>query len=392
MINFLIRRFIKDYENTENSCVRTAYGKFSSYIGILCNILLFSGKLFVGLLSGSVSITADAVNNLSDASSSVISLLGFKLAERPADEEHPYGHGRYEYLSGLMVAVLIIVIGVELMKSSVNKILHPLEVEFSWTILAVLTASIAVKFWMMWFNGKIGRKINSQTLIATAADSRNDVISTAAVLIAAVISHFSGLELDGYMGLMVAVFILISGFGLIKETMDPVLGRAPDPELVKYIRDKIMSYPHVLGTHDLMVHDYGPGRQFASVHVEMAAEDDVIENHDIIDNIEQDFIENDGLHIVIHFDPICTADDTANNLRLWLSEEVKIIHPKLTVHDLRIVTGVTHTNIVFDCVKPFELDMTDGELKAAISALVKKSHPDYNCVITIDRSYAAMPH
>lgn len=388
----MLERLIKNHENTEDAAVRTAYGVLSSCAGIAANALLFAGKLAVGIISGSVAITADAVNNLSDASSSVISLLGFRLAGRPADEEHPYGHGRYEYLSGLMVAILIIVIGVELVKTSFDKILHPSEVEFSLVTAAVLLASIGVKLWMMAFNRRIGRKIDSKTLIATAADSRNDVISTSAVLISSVVSHYSGLELDGYMGLGVAAFILIAGFGLVRETLDPVLGRAPDPELVKHIRDKIMSYPHVLGTHDLMVHDYGPGRQFASVHVEMAAEDDVIESHDIIDNIERDFLENDGIHIVIHFDPIATGDGCTNDLRVWLSEEVRIIDPNLTIHDLRIVPGVTHTNVVFDCVKPFDLEMTDGELRAAITALVKKEHPDYNCVITIDRSYAAMPH
>ena len=392
MTDFLIKKFIKNYKNTENSAVRAAYGKFSSYVGIFCNILLFSGKLTAGLLSGSVSVMADAVNNLSDASSSIISLFGFKLAERPADEEHPYGHGRYEYLSGLMVAVLIIVIGVELLKSSFDKILNPEPVEFGWMTVAILAASILLKLWMMMFNRKTGKTIGSQTLIATSADSRNDAVSTSAVLAAALISRFTGARLDGWMGLAVAVFILISGYELIKDTIDPLLGRAPNGDTVRAIRDKIMSYPNVLGTHDLMIHDYGPGRQFASVHVEMAAEGDVLENHDIIDNIEQDFLNNDGLNIVIHFDPIVTGDGCVNDLRVWLAEEVKIIHPQLTIHDLRVVPGVTHTNVVFDCVKPFDLDMTDGELRAAITALVRREHPDYNCVITVDRSYAAMPH
>ena len=269
MTKLLIKRFIKDYENTQNSDVRTAYGKFSSIVGIVCNAILFISKLIVGTLSASVSITADAVNNLSDASSSIISLLGFKLASRPADEEHPYGHGRYEYLSGLMVAVLIMVIGVELFKSSLDKVLHPSAVEFSWVTVGVLAFSILLKTWMALFNTKTGKMINSNTLIATAADSRNDVITTGAVLVAAILSHFIGFELDGWMGLGVAVFILYSGFGLVKDTLDPMLGKAPEDEQVEEIRQKILSYPGVLGTHDLMVHDYGPGRQFASVHVEI---------------------------------------------------------------------------------------------------------------------------
>ena len=392
MTDFLIRKFIKNYEDTENNAVRTQYGKFSSFVGILCNIMLFGGKFVAGLLSGSVSIMADAVNNLSDASSSIISLLGFKLAERPADAEHPYGHGRYEYLSGMLVAVIIILIGFELLKSSFDKVLHPEPVEFNLVSIGILAASILVKLWMMMFNRRIGNKISSSTLIATAADSRNDVISTSAVLVAGLISRFTNLELDGWMGLAVAIFILISGYGLIKDTMNPVLGSAPDESMVKAIRDKIMSYPNVLGTHDLIIHDYGPGRKFASVHVEMAAEGDVIENHDRIDNIEQDFLQNDGLHVVIHMDPIVTGDGQTNDLRIWISDEIKVIDPRLTIHDLRIVPGVTHTNVVFDCVRPIELDMTDGELKAAVGALVKSQYPNYNCVITVDRSYAAMPH
>ena len=372
MTKLLIKRFVKDYENTQNSDVRTAYGKFSSIVGIVCNAILFISKLIVGTLSASVSITADAVNNLSDASSSIISLLGFKLASRPADEEHPYGHGRYEYLSGLMVAVLIMVIGVELFKSSLDKVLHPSAVEFSWVTVGVLAFSIL--------------------LIATAADSRNDVITTGAVLVAAILSHFIGFELDGWMGLGVAVFILYSGFGLVKDTLDPMLGKAPENEQVEEIRQKILSYPGVLGTHDLMVHDYGPGRQFASVHVEMAAEGDAMKNHDVIDNIERDFMNDEGLHMIVHFDPISTKDNTVNELRIWIGEKVKGIDERLTIHDLRIVYGITHTNVIFDCVVPHNMDMTDKEVKKAINDMVKEKYPTYYCVITIDKSYAAMPH
>ena len=252
-MGWLTNRFIKNSQHTQNPAVRTAYGKFSSCVGICCNAVLFLGKIIVGTLFGSVSITADAINNLSDASSSVISLLGFKMASKPADAEHPYGHGRYEYLSGLMVAVLILVIGVELLRSSLDKILNPAAVEFSWIAISVLVFSILLKLWMALFNRRIGKKIDSQTLIATAADSRNDVITTAAVLVAALVSHYAGVELDGWMGLAVALFILYSGFGLIKDTLNPLLGKAPDPTLVEHIRKKIMSYPGVLGTHDLMI-------------------------------------------------------------------------------------------------------------------------------------------
>ncbi len=392
MTNFLIRKFVKNYGNTDDGKVRTVYGKFAGIVGIICNAVLFAGKIIVGTLSHSVAITADAVNNLSDASSSVISLLGFKLASRPADEEHPYGHGRYEYLSGLMVAVLIMVIGVELFKNSIGKILNPQQVEFSLISAIVLVCSILLKLWMMFFNKKIGRDINSKTLIATAADSRNDVITTSAVLIAAVISRFTGVELDGWMGVAVAIFILYSSFGLIKDTIDPMLGKAPDEEQVRAIRDKILSYKGVLGTHDLMVHDYGPGRQFASVHVEMAAEDDVIESHDVIDNIERDFLKNDGLHMIVHYDPISTKDSLVNELRTWISEQIKHLDSRLTIHDLRIVKGTTHTNVIFDCVVPHDMEIGEKEIKRFAANIVAEKYPNYYTVVTIDHSYAAMPH
>lgn len=392
MVDFLIKKFVKNYENTQNPSVRTAYGKFSSMIGVICNAVLFAGKIIVGLISGSVSITADAVNNLSDASSSVISLLGFKLASRPADEGHPYGHGRYEYLSGLMVALFIIVIGLELLRSSIRKIMTPEKVVFSWVSAGVLVFSIALKLWMMFFNRRTGKLINSKTLIATAADSRNDVITTSAVLAAAIISNFCSVELDGWMGIAVAAFILYSGFGLVKDTIDPMLGKAPDIELVREIKKKILSYPGVLGTHDLMVHDYGPGRQFASVHVEMAAEDDVIASHDVIDNIERDFLKNDGLHMIVHFDPISTKDSQTNELRLWISEQIKHLDSRLTIHDLRIVRGTTHTNVIFDCLVPNDMEIGEKEIKRFAANIVAEKYPTYYTVVTIDRSYAAIPH
>ena len=388
MTQWLIHTFIRQPEETQDPAVRTAYGKLSSWVGIVCNLLLFLGKLLSGLFSGSVAIMADAVNNLSDASSSIVSLLGFKLASRPADEGHPYGHGRYEYLSGLTVAVLITAIGVELLRSSFQKVLHPEPVEFSWVFMAILAASILLKLWMAAFNRAMGRTIRSETQIATAADSRNDVITTSAVLAASLISHFTSLQLDGWIGLAVAVFILYSGFGLIRDTLDPLLGKAPDRQLVDEIERKILSYPGVLGTHDLMIHDYGPGRQFASVHVEMAAEQNVLESHDVIDNIERTLQKELGLHMIIHFDPIVTSDGTTPDLHAWLAEEVKKVHPSLTIHDLRVIPGPTHTNLIFDCVVPHDVNMTEREVKSAISALVKQTYPSDYCVITVDRSYA----
>ncbi|HJB20447.1 MAG TPA: cation diffusion facilitator family transporter [Candidatus Fournierella merdavium] len=392
MTEMLVRLFIKNRRDTTNPAVRAAYGNLASWVGIFCNLLLCTGKFLAGTLSGSISIAADAVNNLSDASSSVVSLIGFKLGARPADEEHPYGHARFEYLAGLAVAVMVLVIGVELLKSSAEKILHPAPVTFSWVAMGVLAASIAVKLWMALFNRTLGRRINSGSLIATAADSRNDVLTTSAVLIASLVSHFIHVELDGWMGVAVALFILYSGVGLIKDTIDPLLGVAPDPELVKHIHDKIMSYPGVLGTHDLMVHDYGPGRQFASVHVELAAEDDVMKSHELIDDIERDFLKNDRLPVVIHFDPIVTSDAQVGDMRRWLADAVKTIDPGLTIHDLRMVPGKTHTNVIFDCVTPPGFAMGSARLKEAIEKLVREKDPNYFCVITVESSFAAVPH
>lgn len=386
MTSILIKRFVKNHEDIKNPVVRAAYGKLAGGVGIVCNLILFLLKLVIGMVSGSVSITADAVNNLSDASSSIISLLGFKLAERPADAEHPYGHGRYEYLSGLSVAVLIIVIGVEILKNGIDKILNPTKVEFSIALVVILIFSILLKLWMMIFNKNAGKRISSSTLMATAADSRNDVISTGAVLIGAIISHTTALELDGFIGVGVAVFILISGFRLIKEMIDPMLGSAPDEEMVKKIRDKIIEYPGVLGIHDLIVHDYGPSRQFASVHVEMAAEVDVIQSHDTIDNIESDFREKENINLIIHYDPVLTKDPLTNELKTAVSGIIKNTYPAFSIHDFRVVPGTTHTNLVFDCVVPFEEKMSDKDIKIAISKSVKEMRVDCNCVITIDRS------
>ncbi|MBQ7885957.1 MAG: cation transporter [Clostridia bacterium] len=367
--------------------VRGSYGRAASIVGVFANVLLFLGKLAVGTLSGSVAITADAVNNLSDASSSIVSLLGFKLADKPADEDHPYGHGRYEYLSGLMVAVMILVIGVELMQSSVQKILHPTAVVLSLPLLIVLAGSIAVKLWMAVFNRRIGRKIDSQTLMATADDSRNDVISTSAVLLSTVIGHFTGLMLDGYMGATVAVFIFISGVMLIKDTIDPMLGAAPTREQVEAIKHKLESYPGVLGTHDLMVHDYGPGRQFASVHLEMDAKADPLDSHDLIDNIERDFLREENLHLVIHYDPVTTDDPRVGLMRTRITEIVHGMHDDMTIHDLRIVPGNTHTNVVFDCVVPYDCRITHKEIRERISQEVQADYPNYYCVITLENSF-----
>jgi len=387
MTEWLIRHFVKGYEYKDDPKVRTAYGQFAGIVGIICNILLCAAKGLIGFLAGSVSIIADALNNLSDAASNVISLLGFKLASKPADPEHPYGHGRYEYLSGLAVAVIIVVIGVELIQSSLDKILNPTPTEFNIVVAVILILSILVKLWMAVFNRTIGKRISSTTLEATAVDSRNDVIATAVVLVCAIISSQTGIDLDGWVGIAVGIFIVYSGIQLMRETVSPLLGKAAEPEVVAHIQKKIMNYPGVLGTHDLMVHDYGPGRQFASAHVEMAAEADPMESHDLIDNIEQDFKNDEGLIVTLHYDPIVTDDPEVKDLRNQINELVKSINPQLSIHDLRTVPGPTHTNVIFDCVKPADFELDDDELKQRISDLVTEKHPEAICKITIDQSY-----
>lgn len=389
MTEWLIRRFVKNHEDVENARVRTAYGTFASVVCIVCNIVLCTAKGAIGAIAGSVAIVADSLNNLSDASSNIISLFGFKLASKPADAKHPYGHGRFEYLSGLAVAVLILVIGVELVRSSFEKIISPEPVEFSIAIVVVLTLSILVKLWMALFNKRIGARINSSTLIATAADSRNDVIATAAVLASTLISEFAGVNLDGWAGLAVGAFIVYSGIELIRDTVDPLLGKAPDPEFVQHIYDKITSYPGVLDTHDLIVHDYGPGRRFASAHVEMAAEMDPLKSHDIIDNIEEAFQEEENILLVLHYDPIVTSDAAIGDLRRWIAENIRRIDQRLTIHDLRIVPGPTHTNVIFDVLRPQGLALDNEELADRISRIVKEHEPHAVCKITVDDSYAS---
>lgn len=387
MTDLLVKKFVPNYESVQSPEVRTAYGKLSGIVGIICNILMFAGKLAAGLFSGSVSITADAFNNLSDASSSIISLIGFKLAGMPPDREHPYGHGRYEYLSGLVVSALVIAIGIELFMSGVRKILSPEPVEFGILPAAVLIVSSGLKLWMMMFNTKLGHRISSGALLATAADSRGDVISSCAVLVSALLSKLTGFELDGYAAVAVSAFIIISGIGLVRETLDPILGKAPDAETVRGIRDKILSYPGVLGIHDLIVHDYGPGRTFASVHVEMSAETDPLESHDIIDNIEKDFFDNRQLQLIVHYDPIVTNDPEVERLRNYLHEHLHEIGQGLSFHDLRLVRGATHSNVIFDCIMPYGMKMSESELREAITELVRRKDSSYNCVITVDRDF-----
>ncbi len=384
MTKLLLRLFVKNYRNTDDPKVRGAYGRLAGLVGLVCNLLLFAGKLVAGTLAGSVSVTADAVNNLSDASSSLVTLFGFKLAERPADEEHPYGHARMEYLSGLLVAVLILVIGVELAKSSVEKILHPEAVEFSVLTLCVLIASILVKLWMCLFCKKLGKAIDSTALEATAADSRNDVITTSAVLLGLLAGHFFRWRIDGWVGALVAVFILLSGWSIAKETISPLLGKQADRELVRRISNLVLGHPKILGIHDLMVHDYGPGQCFATVHVEMDMHENPLVCHDILDDIERDALRELHVHLVIHYDPVVTDDVELNHMRALVEKKLKQLDPRLSMHDFRMVRGPQHTNLIFDLAVPFDLSGKTAELKRRIDECVQFEDHKYYTVITFD--------
>ena len=387
MTNWLLRTFVKNSDHPEDPQVRASVGIFAGLVGIFCNVLLFGGKLAVGLLTASVSITADALNNLSDATSSIVTMLGFRLAERPADEDHPFGHARYEYLSGLAVAALILVIGVELAKSSLEKVLHPAPVEFGWVTAAVLVGSSAVKLWMALFNTGLGKTIHSAALTATAADSRNDCITTAAVLAAALIEHFTGFAADGWMGLLVSAFILYSGVGLAKETISPLLGENADPELREKIVDKIRACPKVLGFHDLMVHDYGPGQRFASIHVEMDRREDPMECHEIIDDLERECLKSHGVHLVIHYDPIVTDDPELDRMHIRVEQLLHTYDIRLGVHDFRMVPGKGHVNLIFDVVLPTDLRGQEDRISASLEQALNQDSPvRYYPVITYDQS------
>ena len=390
MTQFLIRCFIKRPDDVKDAAVRTAYGNLASLVGMACNILLCIGKLLAGTLFGSIAIMADALNNLSDASSNVVSLIGFRLAAKAPDAEHPYGHARYEYLAGLVVSVTILAIGFSLLKESALKVLHPTPVAFSWLSIGVLAASILVKLWLSGFNRAVGKKINSETLMATAADSRNDVLTTGAVLLSTILCSLTGYGIiDGIMGVGVAAFILWSGWGLVMDTLSPLLGESPSPELVEHIERTVMSYPGVLGVHDLMVHDYGPGHQFASLHVEFPAETDPLTAHDVIDNIENDFLQKDRLQVTIHYDPIVTADASVGVLRARLKEHARQLDPRLSIHDLRIVPGDSHTNVLFDLVFPAGYTGDIDQMLAKMCQFVKEQDPKYCCVVKVEQSYAS---
>ena len=383
----LVRLFIKDCDNVTDPAVRERYGILSGAVGIVLNLLLSAGKLFAGLMTGSISITADAFNNLSDAGSSVVTLVGFKLAGQKADDGHPFGHGRMEYLAGLLVSLMILLVGVELGRSSIGKILHPEAVDFSLVSTGILAASILVKLWMGQFNRGLGRKIGSAAMAATAADSLSDAVATAAVLAGTLVNRFAHVNIDGWVGLAVAVFILRAGWGAAKDTINPLLGESPDPELVKQLRDLVLSHPQVVGMHDLIIHDYGPGRRLCSFHAEVPQDADILAAHDAIDHIEREIQEKFGIETTVHMDPIATADEKVNQLRRQVADLARVVEPEMTIHDFRVVRGPTHTNVIFDAVVPHKCRLTDEEVLQRLRRAVSALDPTYQAVIQIDRAY-----
>ncbi|MBQ7359649.1 MAG: cation transporter [Lachnospiraceae bacterium] len=388
MIRFLINQFIGKDPDPQDPIVRQKYGVLSGWVGICFNLLLFAGKLLVGILSNSIAILADAFNNLSDAGSSIITLIGFKIAGQKPDSDHPFGHGRLEYISGLLVSLIIIYMGIELVRTSFDRILHPQDLSFSPFLMVILLASIAIKFYMYIYNRSISRKIKSAAMMATAKDSLSDTISTFVVLICTLLAHYYGLHLDGLCGIVVGVFILYTGYQAAKETIDPLLGQAPDPEFVAQIEEIVMSSPVVIGIHDLIVHNYGPGRVMISVHAEVPADGDILVMHDAIDVIEHSLREKLHCHAVIHMDPICVDDPETISLKEEVTTYIKSLSEELSLHDFRLVKGPTHTNVIFDLLVPYDFTITDAELIKNITSYIQSKEGCYFAVIEIDKKYA----
>ena len=386
MVTLLAKIFIQ--EKNDQAKIREEYGVLCGVVGILFNVLLFAGKFLAGTISHSIAITADAVNNLSDAGSSIVTLAGFKLAGTKPDTEHPFGHGRIEYISGLVVAAAILLMAYELIRDSVGKIVHPEETEFSGLIVVILVLSILVKLYMYFYNHRIGKKLDSAAMQATAIDSLSDTCATAVVLAATLIGHFTGLYVDGYCGVLVGVFILCAGIGAAKDTLNPLLGQPPEEEFVQKIDQIVMAHEEICGIHDLIVHDYGPGRQMVSLHAEVPAEGNILEIHDIIDNVENELKEKLGCDATIHMDPIVTSDEHVSEMKAAVTSIIKGIDEQINMHDFRVVTGLTHTNIIFDVLIPYKFHIQDDELVARITSQVRdRLGNNYYVIIKVDHSY-----
>ncbi|WP_443770374.1 cation diffusion facilitator family transporter [Anaerostipes sp.] len=386
MTNLLISLFIKNKDHVEDSNVRNAYGKMAGIVGIMCNLFLFAGKFFAGVITGAISITADAFNNLSDAASSIITLVGFDMAGKPADKDHPFGHGRMEYVSGLVVSLLILMMGVELFKSSVEKVLHPEVISEQWISYMILVVSIFVKFWMYMFNRSIGWKIHSETMKATASDSLNDCVSTAAVFGGMLIFHYFHLNVDGVVGIVVACFVLWGGYESVRDTLNPLLGESPDPELVTKIKEMVLRHEMVIGVHDIVVHDYGPGRRIVSLHAEVPATENIMEVHDVMDHIEMRLMEEYHCEATIHMDPVVTNDEEVTETKKEVQDLVKGYDPDLSIHDFRMVKGPTHTNVIFDLLIPYGKKYQQEKVVEDIKKKVKEEMPgNHYAVIRVDR-------
>lgn len=391
-MNLLFKWFVKDYKNINNPKVKAGYGKVSSILGIFLNIFLFVIKFAIGTLFSSVSIRADAFNNLSDAGSSLISFVSFILSSRPADAEHPFGHERFEYICSLLVSFLILFFSFELVISSVEQIFHPTALRFDMLMIAVLTISIIVKLFMYYYNTKYGKKINSSVMRATALDSISDVMATAAVLIAIMISHYTGINLDGYMGVVVALVIAKAGIEIVRDTLNELLGQAPDPEFINEVVSKVLSYEGVLGIHDLVVHSYGENKTFITIHAEVNAHDDILISHDLMDVIEKDFKQQDNIDLVIHMDPVDFDDPFTNELRMRTMEAIQSIDSSLSMHDFRVVRGNTHNNLIFDVVVPFHFRLSNEDLLMEILKKLPQNDDGIvnEAVITLDSAYTTI--
>lgn len=387
MIHLLSGIFIKNRDQVEDQNVRRAYGMLCGVLGIVLNILLFIGKYLAGILSGSIAITADAFNNLSDAGSSVITLVGFKFSGRKADADHPFGHGRIEYLSGFGVSMVIILMGFELLKSSVQKVLSPEPVEAGILPVLILIVSICVKMYMAYYNRSVGVKINSEAMKATAMDSLSDTIATFAVLISMAVVHTTGYNIDGWCGCIVACFVLYAGYNAAKDTLNPLLGEPPSKEFVEEIRSIVLAHPEIIGIHDLVVHDYGPGRRMISLHGEVAGNSNIFAIHDVIDRIEKELGQKLGCEAVIHMDPVEVDNEKIAEIKKELAEKIQDKLPEVSIHDFRMVQGPTHTNLIFDVVVPYEYEKTGSQVKAEIEDIVSKSWENYFAVIHVDHSY-----
>ena len=387
MTDLFIKIFIKDYENINDSKTRIKYGNLASITGIICNLILCFSKVIVGILFNSVAIIADAINNLTDAANSVISYIGFVISGKPADKDHPYGHARYEYLACLLVSFVIMLLGLSLFKTSFMKIIHPELIKVNIISMIILLFSILLKLWMSFFYKNIGRKINSNVLIANSVDSLNDVISTLVVFFTITIAMLTGLNLDGIAGCLVSLLIIYSGIKVLKGTIDDLIGTTPEPELINNIISKLKSYKDVKGIHDLVVHSYGPGNYFATVHVEVSSSADILTSHDMIDNIERDFYNELNINLVIHLDPIVTDDNETNEAKKIVAKVIKSISYELSIHDFRIVKKDSHINLVFDILVPYNINQNDDKLIDTISKEIKKYNDKYEVVITIDKKY-----